>query len=128
MLISVIPSPTGQFQVPPDPFSKQKRVVRRSLKKKTVSIVPAPALLWTAQCRLWPQRALHAWQAGLRGLLIFLSENWIPLPLYSVCDSLGAASVTHCQTTPNEYNRDQKHLFYTFCHGASNLPVNRSYF
>lgn len=109
MLISVIPSPTGHFEVPPDPFSKQRGVVRRSLKKKTYPIVPAPALLWTSQCRLLPQRALRSWQARLRGLHIFLSENWIPLPLYSVCDSLGAASVTHCQTTPNEYNRDQKH-------------------
>lgn len=68
MLISVIPSPTGHFQVPPDPFSKQRRVVRRSLKKKTYPIVPAPARLWTVHCRLWPQRALRAWQAGLRGL------------------------------------------------------------
>lgn len=128
MLISVIPSPTGHFQVPSDPFSKQRRFVRRSLKKKTVSIVPAAAPCWTMRCRVWPQGALHAWQGRLRGLHIFLSENWIPLPLYSVCDSLGAASVTHCQTTPNEYYRDQKQLFYTSCHGVYSLPVDRSYF
>lgn len=102
-------------------------IVRRSLKKKTVSIVPSR---WAPDAAVPPATAEGAAtrQAGLHGLRVFLSENWIPLPLYSVCDSLGAASVTHCQTTPNEYNRDQKHLFYTWCHGVSDLLVIRSYF
>lgn len=128
MLISVIPSPHGTFPSSSWPVFQTETSCQTVPKKENSLLFQHPLLLWTVQCRVWPQRALHAWQAGLRGLHIFLSENWIPLPLYSVCDSLGAASVTHCQTTPNEYNRDQKHLFSTFCHGVSNLPVNRSYF
>lgn len=66
-------------------------------------------------------------QPGLRGLLIFLSENGIPQPLHSVRDSLGAASGTHCQTTPNDYNRDQKRFFSTSRHGVRRRPVDRRY-